>query len=115
MIYFLRGEDALAEFGFRAALSEAPSSYTCPYEGLGLLYLRQGRTPQAVEMLERAIDVNPSIEYRKYDALARIRIGQGALDEAASLLERSLENNPGGTEALELQREIEIEIERRSP
>jgi tetratricopeptide (TPR) repeat protein len=113
MLYFLRGEDELAESGFRAALVEAPSSYTCPYEGLGLLYLRQGRTPQAVQMLERAIDVNPSIEYRKYDALARIRIGQGQLDEAEALLARSVANNPNGTEAPQLM--VEIERRRRSP
>jgi tetratricopeptide (TPR) repeat protein len=106
MLHFLRGEDDLAESGFRAALAEAPSTYTCPYEGLGLLYLRQGRTPQAVQMLERAIDVNPSIEYRKYDALARIRMEQGQLDEAEALLVRSLENNPNGTDAPSLMAEI---------
>ena len=102
-----QGKPKTWEEAIHPYVEQAPQSYTCPYEGLGILYLRQGRTDEAEQMLEQAIAVNPRIEYRKYDALAGIRIEEGRLDEAEALLERSLRNHPGGTEAARLQLEIQ--------
>lgn len=107
MVYFVRGDDERAELGFVAAMERAPDSYTCPYEGLGLLYMRQGRHGEAAELFERAIEINPAIEYRKYDELARIRLGAGDLDGAEALLERSLSNHPDGPDAQAMMRELE--------
>ncbi|HCP45001.1 MAG TPA: hypothetical protein DIU15_03115, partial [Deltaproteobacteria bacterium] len=53
------GNDRGAEENFRAALGPEGVNYTCPYEGLGLLYLRQGRTDEAKKHFERAIEINP--------------------------------------------------------
>ena len=107
MIRMGRGEDAAAEQGFRQALERDGSNYTCPYEGLGLLYLRQGRTDEAKEHLVRAIDINPNIEFRKYNGLARIYITEGNYDEARKLLEKSIENFPHDGEAERMLAEIE--------
>ncbi len=107
MIRMGRGDDEAAEQGFRQALQRDGSNYTCPYEGLGLLYLRQGRTDEAKEHLARAIDINPNIEFRKYNGLARIYITEGNYDEARKLLEKSIENFPHDGEAGRMLAEIE--------
>jgi tetratricopeptide (TPR) repeat protein len=106
MVYFVRGDDERAEIGFVAAMQHAPDNYTCPYEGLGLLYLRDGRRGEAAELFERAIEINPAIEYRKYDELARIRLAEGDLDAAEALLERSLRNHPHGSDARRLMDDL---------
>ncbi len=92
------GDDRGAEERFEAAL-ERGTAYTCPYEGLGLVYLRQGRVDDARDHLERAVDLNPGIEYKKFNALARIYIEEGRLDDAEALLNRSIENFPEDDEA----------------
>ena len=106
MIRMGRGEDEAAEQGFREALQRDDSNYTCPYEGLGLLYLRQGRTDEAKEHLERAIDINPDIEFRKYNGLARIYMTEGNYDSARKLLVKSIENFPHDDEAKGLLDEL---------
>ncbi len=107
MVHFVRGDDARAEAGFLAAMERAPDTYTCPYEGLGLLYMRQGRAGEAEQLFERAIEINPAIEYRKYDELARIRLAAGDLDGAEALLMQSLSNHPDGPDARALMAELE--------
>ncbi|MDP7115237.1 MAG: tetratricopeptide repeat protein [Myxococcota bacterium] len=92
------GDDRGAEQRFEAAL-ERGTAYTCPYEGLGLVYLRQGRVDEARDQLERAVDLNPDIEYKKFNALARIYIDEGRLDDAEALLNASIENFPDDPEA----------------
>ncbi|HCP45024.1 MAG TPA: hypothetical protein DIU15_03230 [Deltaproteobacteria bacterium] len=94
-----RGQAGEAEAGFRRALAGDSENYTCPYEGLGLLYLKQGRVDEARSNLRRAIEINPDIEYRKYNGLARIYINEGRLEEARALLKKSIENFPYDAEA----------------
>ncbi len=67
---------------------------TCPYEGLGLLYLRQGRTERAKRNLEKAIELAPDIEIHKYTGLAAIYLDEGRLDDARDLIEKAEANNP---------------------
>lgn len=101
-----RDEQESAEQDFRAALIRDKTNYTCPYEGLGLLYLKQGRIEEARENLQRAIEINPDIEYRKFNGLARIYLGEGRYDEAEKLLRKSQQNFPNDDEAETLLAEL---------
>ncbi len=74
---------------------------------MGLVFLRQGRIQEATASLERAIEINPDIEYQKYNKLARIRIGEGDHVEARRLLEQSVANYPQDPEAARMLAEIE--------
>lgn len=101
-----RGELGAAEASYLAALEQRPDGYTCPYEGLGLVYLQLGRTDEAQVHFERAIAINPEIEYRKFNGLAVIHLAAGRTDEAVALLERSIANFPWDPEAARLLEEI---------
>jgi len=107
MIRLKKGDDGAAEEGFRKALAQDDRNYTCPYEGLGLLYLRQGRTEDARENLQRAIEINPDIEYKKYNGLARIYIADGNYAAAEKLLLKSQQNFPHDAEAARMLAELE--------
>jgi len=99
-----RGELDEAERGFRSALESHRGGYTCPYEGLGMVYLRQGRIEEARSSFERAIELNPDIEYKKFNGLAEIYLQEGRIDEAERLLEKSIANYPyDSTAARKLQ------------
>jgi tetratricopeptide (TPR) repeat protein len=102
-----RGDVAAAEEGFRAALEAHDAGYTCPYEGLGLVYLRQGRVKEAQANFEKAISLNPDIEYKKFNGLARIYMQDGRLDEAEQLLRRSMRNFPHDGKAAAMLVELE--------
>ncbi len=83
----LSGEQAAAKPGARR-------SPTCPYVGLGLLYLRQGERDDARAELETAVRLAPDVEHQKYNGLARLHIQQGEREEALRLLRRSVEVEP---------------------
>ena len=97
-----RGDYARAEQGFREALENDSNAFTCPHEGLGLLYLRQGRLDEAKKHLTTSIEIAPDVEYRKYNALARIYIQEGRTAEAEALLRKSIANFPDDPEAARL-------------
>ena len=69
--------------------SVALQGHTCPYEGLGLLYLGQGREDRAAGHFEMAVQVSPNREPRQYIHLARLRINKGRLAEAEKLLKKA--------------------------
>jgi tetratricopeptide (TPR) repeat protein len=96
-----------AEISLQASLAHADGHYTCPYEGLGILYLERGETERAAASFEKAIALNPDIEFRKYNGLARIRMAEGRLEQARALLEKSIANYPHDQEAPRLLRELE--------
>ncbi len=102
----MRGDAQAAESDFRRAMERGGKDYTCPYEGLGLLYLQQGRIDEARKHLHRAIEINPNIEYKKFNGLARIYIAEGRIDEARGLLRRSIQNFPYDNEAKSLLEKI---------
>ena len=96
-----------AEASLQASLAHADGHYTCPYEGLGILYLQRGETERAAASFEKAIALNPDIEFRKYNGLARIRMAEGRLSEARELLAKSIRNYPHDDEAPRLLEELE--------
>ena len=100
-IRYKRGEDLQAEKAFKDAL-KMNASDTCPYEGLGLLYLRQGRTKDAKAFLKRSIELNRNIDYKKFNGLARILIKEGRFKQAEKLLKKSIVNYPYQHEAKRL-------------
>jgi len=101
-----QGKDAEAEKNFLAALQYDGERYTCPYEGLGLLYLRQGKTEKAKDLFEKAIKINPEIDYKKFNELAKIYLSEGKFDEAERLLKKSIENYPYDKEATDLLNQV---------
>ena len=94
-----QGRYELAAALFRGAQRVAPASYSCPFEGLGLVYLAQRKPRMARKQFEAAIAADPGSDYRKYDELARIELESGNRHEAARLLRMSLDNHPAGEEA----------------
>jgi len=101
-----QGEHELAAAVFRGAQAVATPGYSCPFEGLGLVYLAQGKSGDAREQFQLAISADPHSDYRKYDELARFHIEAGELEEAERLLHRSLDNFPQGEQARALLAEI---------
>ncbi len=73
---------------------QAELPITCPYEGLGLLYLSQGRHEDAKAMLTTAVDLVPHLEHGKYNGLARIHMESGDSEAARAMLERSVTITP---------------------
>ena len=100
LVSYNRGDDQEAERLFKAALKRDRTwRYTCPYEGLGLIYLRAGKIDKAKASFKQAIKINPNIEYKKFNGLARIFISEGKLHKARELLRRSIKNYPYDNEA----------------
>ena len=107
LVSYNRGDDAEAERLFKAALKRDRTwRYTCPYEGLGLVYLRAGKLAEAKANFRRAIKNNPNIEYKKFNGLARILIREGKLIRARALLRKSMANYPYDGEARRLLAEL---------
>lgn len=103
---YQQGRDDQAEGHFLQAIAQGGQGNSCPFEGLGLVYLRQGRTDEARAQLETAIELAPDDEYKKYDAMARILMDDGDHEGAAQMLQKSRENNPEGAAAGELEAEL---------
>jgi tetratricopeptide (TPR) repeat protein len=102
MVKLRRGDTEAAEKGFREAAKEGAKAYTCPFEGLGILYMQQGKVEQAKVNFEKAIERNPEIEFQKFNGLARIYIKEGKVAKARELLKKSIENYPYDPEAKNL-------------
>jgi tetratricopeptide (TPR) repeat protein len=109
-------QDADAEASWERELARGGEPSTCPYEGLGLTYLSQGRTDEAKVQLERSIELDPDLGFRKYNALARILMDEGDLAGAHAMLDKSAANHPGNPEAEELLRTLaRLEAEAATP
>lgn len=63
-----------------------PALHTCPFQGLGMLYLSQQREDLALQNMNMVSRLNPSIEYRKYLAMAKLLMRQGKHQRAKELL-----------------------------
>jgi len=106
-IMLAMGEEEKAERYFVSALEiENNNDYSCPYEGLGLALMKQGRTEEAKDQLERAIDIDPNVAFRKFNALAEIYMQEGRYEEAEKLLLKSIQNNPSDDVAKELLEKV---------
>ncbi len=106
IVKFRLGHVAEARENFQKALSIDDKNYTCPYEGLGMLYLTQGDKEKAKNNFERAIAINPEIEYKKYNGLAKILIEEGKIEQARKLLKKSTQNYPFDDEAAKMLESI---------
>ncbi len=75
-------------------------------QALGREYLQQGRTDQAIDAFQRALDADPTIP-DLHLALARIHLDAGRVDDAEREIARELAIVPFGKDALELKERIE--------
>jgi tetratricopeptide (TPR) repeat protein len=89
LVAYHEGEDAEVERAYQQALARPEEPFSCPCEGLGMLWLRQGWTEEEAPMLERAIALDPAVGHEKYLAQARIRLELGDVDGALGLLGRA--------------------------
>lgn len=64
-----------------------------------MLYLKQGDLAKAQKSFEKAIKIDPDIEYKKYNELARIYMKEGQIEKAKELLKKSIDNFPYDDEA----------------
>jgi tetratricopeptide (TPR) repeat protein len=110
-----KGDLVKAEQRFLAAADIGGKRYTCPYQGLGLLYVKQGRLDEAEKALTTAIEQEPTGDYRMYNELAKIRIKEGSYQAAQVLTEKSIDLQPSQLEAQELQRMMAVLQGRNSP
>jgi tetratricopeptide (TPR) repeat protein len=106
IVKFRLGHLEEAESKLKQALGVDGTNFTCPYEGLGMLYLTQGKTQDAKKNFKRAIEINPDIEFKKYNGLARIYIKEGKIEQAKSLLQKSIKNYPYDNEAKEMLKQL---------
>ncbi len=111
-----RAQDAHAAEAWTRELARGDEPSTCPYEGLGLVYLAQGRTDEAKEQLQRSIELDPDLGFEKYTAMARILMDEGDLAGARAMLDKALANHPGDADATELMSSLErLEAEAGAP
>ena len=86
-------EAVMARARQRPPLSGAPlpglTDHTCPYEGLGLLYLQQGRKGLASSSLAEAVTINTNSQYKKLMTMARRLIDEGKRKEAEVMLRKA--------------------------
>jgi len=80
--------------------------HTCPYEGLGMIYMQQQRSEAAKRTFERGIEINPDVEYRKFLGLAQLYLAEGDEDAAVPLLRKAATLHPLDPTAAELLAEI---------
>ncbi|MFH0917879.1 MAG: tetratricopeptide repeat protein, partial [Candidatus Omnitrophota bacterium] len=104
--FFMTNSTISWMLGVEQSLKINATTYSCPYEGLGMLYLTQGKTKEAEANFKKAIQINPEIEYKKYNGLAKIYLKQGKTKEARELLEKSIQNYPYDNEASQILKEI---------
>ncbi len=109
-ILFNKGLDEEAEKYYKRALEIDSGHYTCPYEGLGLVYLKRGKTDLARKNFEKAVKINPNMEYKKLNGLAEIYINEGKYKKARKLLEKSMENYPYDEEAKKLIKKLDSAV-----
>jgi len=67
---------------------------SCPYEGLGMMYLKQGRVQEAGDNLEKAAELNGNIELDKLQRLAEMYVEEERYAQAEALLLVCLERSP---------------------
>ncbi len=65
------------------------TDHTCPYEGMGLLYLRQGRASEASQSLGRATKIVSNVKYRKFMTMAQRHIEQGRRAAAERMMRKA--------------------------
>ena len=105
-IFLERKQDAEAEEVF-TLLSDLKPDTTNVYNSLGIIYRRNGRWRDAVNMYEKALKVNPTNEYIYYN-LSRVHLEAKDPTSAAEALRKALEVNPNFGPAKELAKALEL-------
>jgi len=83
-------EEKESESKLHAALASAPSNFDANHR-LGKLYLRTGRYPEAIQLLENAYRIDPANDGNRYD-LALAYEGGGNLSQARGRIRELLAN-----------------------
>ena len=107
-IQFYKGNYTGAEIGFNKAFELSNKTYSCPYEGLGILYYHLGNYKEAKQILQKSIEISPDREFVKYNLLAKIYIQEGKIEEARKLLEKSIINQPEDNEAFAILENLNL-------
>jgi tetratricopeptide (TPR) repeat protein/TolB-like protein len=83
-----RYDDAAAQF--RRVIELAPENVR-GYTNLGAIYVLEGKLPQAEEILQKSLSIEPN--YRAYANLATMYFDQGRYSESARMFEKALQLN----------------------
>jgi Tfp pilus assembly protein PilF len=90
-VYFDRGDYAKSRSSYEDALRQNPNQARA-WQGLGLLYQKQGKLQEAITYSTRAVELQPTGE--GYLQLARALAQSNRHAEAAAALEQALKENP---------------------
>ena len=107
-IYMEKNLDAEAEQAFMRVLEINPDTPNV-FNSLGIVYRRQGKLEESINMYTRALRVNPQDD-RIYYNLARSCIEAGKKTDAADALRRALAINPKFFEAFNLLQTVQKDI-----
>jgi tetratricopeptide (TPR) repeat protein len=72
------------------SLTRAHPEFSGPYANLGIVYFRLGKLPEATEVLEKAISINPD-RAAYYNQLGIVYRQRGQLDKAHEAYTRALQ------------------------
>ena len=101
-VYYERGYPGESEAFFRLALRDDPSSAEALY-GLGSAYLQQGKTKQARESFQQALQLHPSYPGtlpNAWNNLGILSAREGDTSAAIGFFQRALQFDPAHTIAL---------------
>jgi tetratricopeptide (TPR) repeat protein len=101
-VFYERGYPGQSEAFFRLALQDDPASAEALY-GLGSVYLQQGKTKEARESFERAIQLHtsyPGTLPNAWNNLGILSAREGNTTEAIGYFQRALQIDPAHTLAL---------------
>lgn len=101
-VYMMRGEHEKAIEYFKRSKANASFFYACPYQGLGNVYRRIGKTDLAKNELEEVIKQEP-FKSKGYLDLAYYYISVGELNEAHALIEKALVKLEEGVDIFSLK------------
>ena len=107
-IYFDRKEDREAEEAYLEILKVNPDTKNV-FNSLGILYRRQERFRESLEQYQKALKVHPNDETINYN-IARVYVSLKEFEPAGKYLEQALNLNPDFSNAIQLQRFVEMRM-----
>jgi tetratricopeptide (TPR) repeat protein len=96
--HFRLAQQTEAEQAFQKAIDLTKGNFAAPQFGLGAILCQKAEFPQAVALLQRALELEPGSAVGKY-YLAWAQFGLNRLTEAERTLEQALLRNPNLAEA----------------
>jgi tetratricopeptide (TPR) repeat protein len=98
---------------YKVAIKLCPG-FIRPYELIGNLYRKDGKTEKAAEYFTKAAELGTT-NYKLYYLLASLQFQRGDLDEASRNLKKSLSIRGDYQGSLELKREIDQALDKDGP